>query len=178
MFDIYNDQYFHRNIPETWFRQNGLLRPDQLAALCYVFDWPFWKPERTKRKPGKILSVGCGIGFLEKKLEDMGCRVIGFDPYFSDEYMGKECLTKYNGETCDTLLFCESLEHLDIKLIMQIIDNQPKGCRVVITNWPDYHPIPTNGADHITEVNDELFDRLLDGREPIIRRGSHLVYEK
>lgn len=175
---MYDDKYFHRNIAETWFRDNGLLRPDQLAALCYALDWPFWAPsEKRTRNPEPVLSIGCGMGELEVVLENMGYRVIGYDPFYADVYKGKECIKEFTDQTGKTVIFCESIEHIEKDEIKRIIAAHDDKTRIIITNWPDFHPIPKSNFDHITEINDEFFDELLDGRTPIIRRGSHLVYE-
>lgn len=176
---MYNLDYFNRNIPENWYKKAGLLRPDQLAGLAYVMDWPFWTNERTpRRNPGKVLSVGCGLGDLEVKLEELGVRVTGYDPYYYKDYQGKKCLQHYKGEHFNTILFCESIEHLSEAESMNIINHQPGGTRIIIVNWPNNHPILPEGFDHITQVDDDFFDRLLDGREPLIRKGSHLVFDK
>lgn len=175
----YNDTYFNRNIPETWFRKVDLLRPDQLAGFCYVMDWPFWTNHRTdRRKPGHVLSVGCGLGQLEKKLEDNGVKVTGYDPYYYEDYIGRECKQHYKGEQYDTILFCESIEHLPVAEIDYIINSQRGGTRIIIVNWPNNHPILPEGFDHITQIDDEFFDKLLDGRKPLVRQGSHLVFDK
>ena len=175
----YDETYFNRNIPETWFRKRGILRPDQLAGLCYVMDWPFWTNERTdRRKPGHVLSVGCGLGDLEVELEKQGVKVTGYDPYYYDKYQGRECLQHYKGEKYNTILFCESIEHLPEAEIDYIINSQAGGTRIIIVNWPDNHPILPEGFDHITQIDDTFFDKLLGDRKPLVRRGSHLVYDK
>lgn len=176
----YDKSYFNRNIPETWFSQLGLLRPDQHAALCYVLDLPYWRSYRTKRdkKYKTILSIGCGLGDLEVKLESFGLNVLGYDPYYHKEYKGQKCLATYNGEQADILLFCESIEHLTKEQTKEIIDAQKGGTKIIIVNWPDFHPIPEEGFDHITRIDDDYFDWVLDGREPEVRKGSHLVFIK
>lgn len=175
----YDSTYFNRNIPETWYRKAGLLRPDQLAGLAYVMDWPFWTNHRTDRRdPGHVLSVGCGLGDLEKKLEELHVKVTGYDPHYYDQYQGRECLQHYKGEQYNTILFCESIEHLPEAEIFNIINHQKGGTRIIIVNWPDNHPILPEGFDHITQIDNEFFYRLLDGRKPLIMKGSHLVYDK
>lgn len=176
----YDDNYFERGIAEQWFNKNGLLRPDQLAALCYVFDLPYWRQSENRlRKPGTIVSMGCGLGFLEKKIEDMGFTVIGVDPYFAEQYIGSRCEKLLPNEPIQTLVFCEAIEHISKKEILDAIAGVSPGGRVIITNWADFHPIPVDGTgwDHITRIDDELYDELTNGRKVIIRRGSHLVFE-
>lgn len=176
----YDDNYFNRDIPEQWFGRHGLLRPDQLAALCYALNWPFWVNGRTvARNPGLIVSMGCGQGLLEKKLEDMGYKVIGVDPNFGDIYQGSTRVEKYEGLDADTLMFVESIEHIPKDEILRVVRSLRSGARVIVTNFPDFHPIDVDntGWDHITRIDDDFYNELLDGREPVVRRGSHLVFD-
>lgn len=175
----YNEPYYKR---ETWFEDNGLLRPDQLAALCYAFGRPFWHfDDEMPRDPGLIYSIGCGSGYLERKLESMGCRVIGIDPAPGAKslYKGTVIGDEYMGDG-DTIIFCESIEHIPTEKRIEILSKVPNGARIIITNWPDFHPIAADdsGWDHITRIDDELYDKLQENMKVILRRGSHLVLEK
>ena len=181
----YDHAYYHRDQPEYWFQETDLLRPDQLAALCYALNWPFWDvpadmPPPGPRNAGLIYSIGCGIGVLERKLERIGYRVIGVDPSPApfEEYKGSELIESYPGGG-NTVIFCESVEHIPLDDLLEMFTRIPIEARVIVVNWPDGHPIhpeePYN--DHITLVDDDLYDRLSEGRKVLLRRGSHLVME-
>lgn len=180
----YTKDYYKRNLAETWFWQNGLLRPDQLAALCYIKNWPFWGDEKYPKdsyNPKVIYSIGAGRGELEKTLERLGFTVYGVDPSEGSKemYEGKNHLGKYPGGG-DVVLFCESIEHIPEDVFNEIWNKIPTHARVVIVNWPSYHPIKKDktGWDHIRQIDDELFNRLSEKNKVIVRRGSHLVLEK
>lgn len=180
--DQYTTDYYQRDVDEFWFAPHGLPRPDELAAICYTFGRSFWgKGYDSPREPGTIFSIGAGEGNLEKRLEDMGCDVYGVDPSpgARELYKGKHLLDEYSGGG-DTVIFCESIEHLYPEQLEDIWDKIPIGARVIIVNWPDFHPIETDGTgyDHIRRVDDGLFDTLSEGNNVILRRGSHLVLEK
>lgn len=176
---MYDADYFQRDIPENWFSKYGLLRPDQLAAFCYTFGLPFWGNEELKpRQPKLVYSIGCGTGVLESFMEQF-TDVIGVDPMDGAKqlYKGKRIQDTYQGGG-DTIIFCESIEHIPEEEIKRILDLVPNGARVVIVNWLAYHPLPTNGWDHITPIDDKFFDDISNGWEVLVRRHSHLVMER
>lgn len=183
----YDVAYYRRpGLAERWFPQRGMLRPDQLAAVCYTFGVPFWGDEPyTYREPPswRVMSIGCGAGDLECELERLACEVIGVDPSWGarELYCGKVLQDDIGGiEDCPTVIFCESLEHLPRPVIDRAFARIRRGTRIIITNWPSYHPLePTpDGWDHITRVDDALFDDLATGCKVIVRRGSHLVLDR
>lgn len=178
---MYDSAYYRRDIPETWFWQAGLLRPDQLAALCYAKGWPFWGNDSAPRDPGVIYSIGAGRGELEATLEKLGHHVVGVDPSpgAREMYEGSVLLDAYPGGG-DTVIFCESIEHLQREEFEDIWEQIPEGARVIIVNWPDYHPLEPDGSgwDHVRLIDDRFFDELTEGRKVILRHGSHLVVEK
>lgn len=187
----YDRAYYERDIPETWFWQHGLLRPDQLAALCYAMGWPFRGGYRAgecyeKRDPGVIVSIGAGRGELEKVLEKMPgvTSVTGIDTSAgsAEMYEGSVLETEVRMELiqeADTIIFCESIEHLPPGLSTGIIQTAKPGARVIIVNWPAFHPLPPDGGgwDHITLIDDKFFDDLSIGHHVVIRWGSHLVLD-
>ena len=177
----YTVGYYTRERPENLFTDCGLLRPDELAALCYALDWPFWGPKgKPIRNPGKIYSIGAGPGNLEVILEKMGHEVVGVDPSpgAKELYQGKKLVDKYDGGG-DTILFVESIEHLPVKEINRIMSLVPHGARVVIVNWVDFFPIPKDSEwDHITTIDDGMYDKLTKNNKVVLRKGSHLVFEK
>lgn len=178
----YTDAYYCRDIHEYWFEQHGLLRPDQLAALCYTFNRPFWgMPASPPRDPGHVVSIGCGAGFLEATLERLGVTVTGVDPSPGARhlYQGSTLVDRYGGGG-DTLIFCESIEHLPADETDRIISLAPTGARIIIVNWPDFHPIHPDGSgwDHVALIDDHRFDQLTAGHTIVERHGSHLVFDK
>ncbi len=181
----YTADYYHRDIPETWFWRRGLLRPDQLAALCYTFGVPFWGHDRTaERNPGLVLSVGCGRGELENEIARLGPEVIGYDPSegAAAMYEGPALVAELSTElvrSAGTVIFCESIEHVPVDEVWHIRENLAHNARLVVVNWPDYHPIEpsSDGWDHITRIDDALFDRLSVGADVVLRRGAHLVLD-
>lgn len=185
----YTRQYFERDQPEYWFSQYDLPRPDMLAAICYAFSVPFRLNDMPyePRDTGRVMSIGSGPGFLEKILEGMGCEVIGVDPSpgVRELYRGMHLQPDWTGiEQCRTVIFCESLEHVPIEQVRQIWqeirDNCQPGTRVIVVNWPQFFPIDPSGDgwDHITRLDDRLYDELSEGFHVLVRWGSHLVLQK
>jgi len=190
----YDHAYYQRAIPENWFAPRQLLRPDQLAAICYLFGLPFYGDEEypPRPDPGPCLSVGCGTGTLEARLEALGVEVFGSDPSpaVRDLYAGHRLIQADLTGTLDRLppdqyrsvIFCESLEHIPLDQILAAwrIFRDASDLRIVIVNWPARHPIPLDpsGWDHITCVDDALFDELSAGFHAVVRRGSHLVLDR
>lgn len=180
--DCYDKEYFERDIPETWFKKHNLLRPDELAAICYAFGQPYTeKGLYEPRQPQTIYSIGCGEGYMERELERLGCEVFGVDPApgLKGKYLGKTLLEKYTGGG-DTIIFCESIEHLYPEQFQEIWDKIPACAWVIFVNWLNFHPIEKDntGYDHVTTINDEYYDKISYGQRIIFRQGSHMVLEK
>lgn len=178
----YTEEYYQRDIAENWFAEYELLRPDELAAVCYTLGLPFGGLEGMKRrKPRHIVSIGCGRGTLEKWFEDHGFKVTGIDPSLGAKklYQGKVLIDEYQGDG-DTIIFCESLEHIPRNEITKILQVVPRGARVVIVNWVDVFPIMAekDGWDHITTIDKGLYDFISTGWDVLHRYKSHLVMEK
>lgn len=184
----YTRAYYERDIAETHFWRNGLLRPDQLAALCYAMGWPFSGTEGLRpREPGFIVSVGAGRGELEAALEKLPgvTGVAGVDPSDGPRQMYEGSRLEPTADPAlvaqaGTVIFCESIEHIPAEQSQAVIDAMSPGARLVIVNWPDYHPIwpdPLNPWDHMTLIDDVLYDGLCAGRTVVLRRGSHLVLD-
>lgn len=177
---VYTNQYYERPLAEFWFEQFGLVRPDQLAALSYAYGISPWNGAWTQRNPGIIYSIGCGTGMLEVTLEKMGNVVIGVDPSTGakNKYRGSKLIDKYEGGG-DTIMFVESIEHIPMAELDRIFSLVPSGARIIVVNWPDFHPInPFPGHDHITLIDDQMFDRISALGTTVLRRGSHLVVDK
>jgi SAM-dependent methyltransferase len=180
----YDVAYYQRDAPEFWFARHGLPRPDQLAAICYTFGVPFWGSEPyAPRDPGRVLSVGCGEGQLEVTLEGMGLTVTGVDPSLGalELYRGGMLVGEARqalAASAGTVIYNESIEHIPVEQTLQVRSWMAPGSRLIVTNWPDFHPIePTSDWDHITRVDDALYDRLAQGGQVVLRRGSHLVVD-
>lgn len=180
----YTRDYYERDIPETWFWRRGLLRPDQLAALCYAYGQPFTGQDVNEpREPGLILSVGAGRGELEATFERLGESVIGVDPSPGpgEMYEGRTlvCAAPDDlGAVC-TVVFCESVEHLPPEETARILGGLRPGTRVIVVNWVDYHPIEPSddGWDHITTIDDGFYDWVAGFGSVVVRNGSHLVVD-
>jgi SAM-dependent methyltransferase len=72
------------------------------------------------RVPSKVLDLGCGPGFVSKKLKEYGCYVIGVDAMPVEHYPGDQFIQldleqerlPANISTCDYVLLLDVLEHL------------------------------------------------------------------
>lgn len=180
----YDAAYYQRDAPEFWFGRRDLLRPDQLAAICYTFGVPFWGTEPySEREPGYVVSVGVGEGHLEEQLERMGLIVTGVDPSPGAQhlYRGSHLYRTVPGDVINqagTVIYAESVEHIPIEQTLQVRSWMQPGARLIVVNWPDFHPIEASSDwDHITRVDDVLYDRLAVGARTVLRRGSHLVLD-
>ena len=86
----------------------------------------------------------------------------------------------------DTVIFCESAEHIPRKELFtafEIIKDMltVTSGLMIIVNWIDFHPIQKNGnADwnHITTIDDVVYDWLAtQAKSVVFRQGSHLVLQ-
>lgn len=166
-----------------------ILRADQLAALCYALNWPYWGREVKNdddRDPGRILSIGCGRGELESQLETLGFAVTGVDPSAGakEMYRGSTFSPIWTPEmvrSANTVIFCESIEHIPLEQTLELFTHLCTGTRVIVVNYIDFHPIipspDDDGWDHITQIDDALYNQLSAGKTVLLRRASHLVLE-
>lgn len=155
------------------------------------------------RKPGLVYDMGCGRGEVAATLVYMGYDAVAVDPSHAagtlvDETAGRfyglpgmsvpferaTCLEalRRSSRTPDTVVFCESVEHVPMEELLAAFDwiRNRGGVRVIVTNWPAYHPIraPPGDWDHVHDVDDELYDRLASrAQKTIVRHGSHLVLQ-
>lgn len=180
----YKEGYYQRDNAENWYSRLELPRPDELAAISYAHGRGFFAPYLGKgliRTPRNIFSIGCGRGDLDKRLLDMGYNVVGVDPSPGAKvlYRGSTLVDAYEGGG-DTIIFCESVEHLFPDQFAEIWNKIPDSAWVIFVNWPDYHPLrPDNsGYDHVRLIDDAFYDQLQEGNRVIFRRGSHLVLVK
>lgn len=182
----YDPEYYKR---DQTFARHRVLRPDQLAALCYTLDWPYWGLENSgedwvERQPGVVLSIGCGRGELERELECLGCTVVGVDPSAGAQFMYQGSRHEYRWtrelvRSAGTIIWCESLEHIPWSETLELLGHVRKDTRLIFVNFVDFWPLEVSGDgwDHITRVDDALYDGLSEGRCVVLRRASHLVLD-
>ncbi len=181
---IYTKEYYERTgLIETAFAQTNVLRPDQASAFVYMY--------LNGHKPGVILSIGCGTGLLEQFIEQQepDIRVIGTDisKAVAGLYKGKEfhragCQQATNQfcDVADTIIMCESLEHIGkvaLNHFLTIMQKHQYRRRLIITNRLEYWPITVNGWDHIMRVDKAVFNIISEIGTVIFRHGSHLVLD-
>ena len=167
---------------------------------------------QSTRDPNLVIDIGCGRGEIAGTLAYMGIGCIAVDPakgaavligrtfreFFNmstlptnTEFINKSAFEgmweiKRRGLRPDTVIFCESIEHIShkeflatfeiIKMMLADVSGM-----LVITNWIDYHPIQKNNDmdwNHIATINDTLYDSLAaQAKKVVFRRGSHLVLQ-
>ena len=156
------------------------------------------------RIPSLVYDMGCGRGELAATLVYMGISAVAVDPSHAAGALVDETASRFYGlpsmsvpferatcleallksvQTPDTIIFCESVEHIPMKELVAAFDwirDCARGARVIVTNWPTYHPIraPPGDWNHVHDVDDELYDRLASrARKTVTRHGSHLVLQ-
>ncbi len=183
---MYNEAYYAAGDKlEAVFLRAGVLRPDQLACYHYVQTF-------SKQAIG-INSIGFGAGGLELHFHRNYYDVYAIDPSEAAHEIVKHEFTASNLRFLkigfrefanDTLrykgpvIFCQSIEHIpheDIKYGIPILAKNHH--LIVITNTVNWHPIMPNNDDHITLVDDELFNWIASFGETLFRYKSHLVVQ-
>jgi 2-polyprenyl-3-methyl-5-hydroxy-6-metoxy-1,4-benzoquinol methylase len=158
--------------------------------------------EYLLRRPEKVLDVGGGRGEIANLFKKIGVDCVSLEPgqysevlydYTGKLFFGKEFVS--SNPTCsdlktfientdisqfDTIIFSQSIEHI-VESEFWEFWNQLKdkfNGLVIIVGCIFYHPIPVAGAQHIFEINDEVYDRLVnDSKQCVYRNHSHLVLE-
>lgn len=188
----YTRSYFlGRDIPEVTNYREHRIRADQLAC----FHWSMHEVGGGLRRPVHVLDVGAGRGELSAMFALCGIPVTGVEPHATKLY--ERTLRSWAKaeprvvadvakvkEPADTVIFCESLEHIPEDVFDAMWDrivpwlNQYQG-RLIVANWEENHPIEPDGTgwDHVRRVDDALYDQLAEGRSVVFRRGSHLVVD-
>lgn len=161
----YEGQHSGKQEAPAWKHQ--VLRKDQEIAIELVMCEP----------PGLIVSVGAGMGLLERELENRGQMVIATEPSTYALENGRS----ENRIRCDlgslrittpcTWLFSESMEHIPEPDIWAFME-WAKG-RLVVANWT--WPLETNCPDHITRMDDAFFDKMCDSRHVYHRNAGYLL---
>ncbi len=93
-----------------------------------------------------------------------------------------ECLPSIDLAGLDTVMFCESLEHIPEECFTPFWEKVGEVLRrnngmLIVTNWLDYHPLHVSGREHCRLVDDALYEELAQGGTVVYRRGSHLVIQ-
>lgn len=159
-----------------------------------------------KRTPVLVADVGAGRGEICALLSMGNIEAVGIDPSpgaaalfpkTMKEWANKDGFFFYNlnsidglkklmylGMFPDTIIMCESIEHIrkdefeeTWKLVCQIL-TKTRGL-FIVTNRLKFHPIlpDRTGYDHITRIDDALYDRLSSGKNVLVREKSHLVLQ-
>lgn len=159
------------------------------------------------RTPSLVYDMGCGRGEVAATLVYMGISAVAVDPSHAAGALVDETASRFYGLPCtsvpferatclgalrksaqtpDTVIFCESVEHIPTKELFGAFEwirdrgGDREGARVIIVNWPTFHPIKAAPGDwnHVHDVDDELYDRLASlARKTVVRHGSHLVLQ-
>lgn len=196
MFSIENwtDIKIKKNYHEGHFNQysTGITSLDQIDFI----------KKNKSRNPKKVLDVGGGRGELAHVLHQLSIECDSIEPGLNAEFLydvtGKlffdvdastikplstsfgEYLNTTDLSKLDTIIFCQSIEHLpetDFWNFWNQVREKFKGF-IIITNWLYYHPIRVDGVEHIFEINDAVYDRLVaESKQCIYRNNSHLVLE-
>ncbi|MBU0598720.1 class I SAM-dependent methyltransferase [Patescibacteria group bacterium] len=158
--------------------------------------------EARKRTPKMVVDIGSGRGEIPIGFTHLGIPTIGIEPSKSAMKMfqlTKEKLSMPDAKVhlintgileateildfsnVDTVILCESIEHIDAKDFTQAYHKIIRGLRkangmMIITNWINMWPIEWVPPYHCRGANDFLYDKLArDARKVIFRQGSHLV---
>lgn len=156
-----------------------------------------------KRYPKSVVEIGGGRGEISVGLsfcEDIGIQMIepskavnsliavtkeryGIERYFpiiNEALM--DCFYKVAWSKVDTVIICETLEHLEQWEFQIAFDHfrpfliNNKGY-LIITNWIDAWPLPVILPHHCWEINDKTYDWIAEEGKTIYRENSHLVVQ-
>ena len=160
------------------------------------------------RTPRLVFDIGCGRGEVAATFAYLGIEAVAVDPSASvgrlvDQtpaklYGMESGAVKFTRATAfeslsrqprvpDTIVFCESIEHIPVSEVDRTVEwialhagAHDSGIRVIVTNWPYFHPIRAAPGDwdHVHDVDDDFYDRLASAAKAVIvRHGSHLVLD-
>jgi hypothetical protein len=188
-------EYYFRKGPRdpdegAWHR--GELRPgDEVEALEYIY---------RGRTPNCVASIGDGRGALSFAVANKGTMCVAVEPSKAQKKLLQKTKRRFgfsasprtfNGtfgefmakkREFDTLVFCSSLEHIPPDEFWSVWPQAVEQLlsvsgRLVITNWPNYHPITVSGDYHVFAIDDAVYDRIVGDRQLVLRWGSHLVVD-
>lgn len=91
-----------------------------------------------------------------------------------------------NWKNVDTVIMCESLEHILEKDFIGFYEQMKENLNgyFIVVNFPHYHPLHTGtGAipkEHCRLINDDVYDNFIKdlNADVLLRQGSHLVLNK
>jgi SAM-dependent methyltransferase len=167
-----------------------------------VYDQFDFINDHCQRTPKKVLDIGGGRGELASLFKKLGVDCVSLEPgkysnflynhtgkfFFGEEFVPviptcNDLTTFINNneiDQFDTIIFCQSVEHIaesEFWNFWNEVKSKFNGL-VIIVSYVYYHPIPLSGPQHIFEINDEVYDRLVnDSKRCIYRNHSHLVLE-
>lgn len=154
------------------------------------------------RNPKKILEIGGGRGEIANSLKFLGVDCISIDPgleatkqysitgkhFFGNNFRSVEPVCQSLGQAVknlnltdfDTIIFCESIEHVqesEFYNFWNLVLTKFQGI-FIVTNDLYYHPIPIQEPEHIFEISDSLYDKLVSqSKNCWYRNHSHLVLD-
>ncbi len=156
--------------------------------------------DNHSRKPKHVLDIGGGRGEVSLALSYLGIDVQMVESCkCAQELLQKtskrleiknnvklincnliEALEKINWKKIDTVIFTESIEHINkeesnivFKRISKVL-HKNKGY-LIITNWIDSYPIIRNTNEHCSTIDNLFYQNILDHKKVICRNGSYLV---
>lgn len=167
-----------------------------------IYDQIEFVRNNSIRRPNKVLEIGGGRGEVANVFEYLGSACTSLEPglhadqlyaftaklFFGKTFPAVSPITidlknftqKYDFDQFDTIVFCESIEHVtesEFWSFWQKICAQFHGM-IIIVNWLYYHPIPVSPPGHIFEINDAVYDCLVnDSKRCLYRNHSHLILE-
>lgn len=163
-----------------------------------------WLWANHKRLPRSVLDVGGGRGEVSAAFAYLDIPVVEIEPHKDAQEWAErtskrmfdrekdwpviqetvpECLpfiSFYLNHGLDTVIFCESLEHIPEDCFTPFWEKVGAVLRenhgmLIVANWLDYHPLHVSGPEHCRLVDDALYEDLAVGGTVVYRRGSHLV---
>lgn len=175
---------------------------NQYFPLFSINDQLDFISKNKTRTPNNVLDLGGGRGEIANVLKYLNLSCLSIEPgQYADllyEYTGKhffgdsfdsakpqkialsQLTNSVNLSQFDTIVLCETIEHLpelDFWNFWNRVKTDFHGL-VIIANWIYFHPIPAMGAEHIFEINDQVYDKLVsESKNCVYRNGSHLILE-
>jgi len=195
IFDIekWDDLKIAKNFDEGHF--------NQYTTEYSIFDQINFVETHKTRIPNKVLDIGGGRGEIANCLQYMGIDCVSIEPGLESDFLYNETSKLFFGKNYfatptkksfqkytygvdysqfDTIILCQSIEHLPEKQFWnfwEIIKRQFTGL-IIIVNWLYYHPIPISLPEHIFEINDNVYNKLInESKKCVYKNYSHLILE-
>lgn len=192
------DQFSALCYANSIFNFNYTDHPTYKDQIVFVRD-------HSQRKLKNILSIGAGRGEMEYSFCVLEIDITALEPSDAGYALIQEnrgwnpdnsnvpiLLQKTIGEYIesikgkefrhDTIIYCEAIEHVPFEETFKLLNRikkEKKKIRLIIVNWKWFHPVYTDGTgwNHITNIDDTVYDGIIEGMELIYREGSHLVVD-